>query len=151
MTQAEREELRAVGERLIAMAGSRQGTRAPVSDHVSFAREEVRRRRARELIFPSGFFGEPAWNILLDLFIAMHERRRLSVTDIFVFAGSSETSTLRYLKVLESSGYISRTPDRKDNRRTFIELTNLADCALRKVFDEMAPLSSDPPIARAEK
>ena len=129
-----------MGERLIAMAGAQHGEPGPIGDYLTFAREEVRRRRARETVMPREFFGEPAWNILLDLFVAAGERRRLCVTDIFVFAGASATSTLRYLKVLEAADYLARSPDPDDSRRTFVELTEFGETAMRKTLAMMAPL-----------
>ena len=140
MTQDQKDELRAMGERLIAIAGPQHGHPGPISDYLTFAREEVRRRRAREAVMPRDFFGEPAWNILLDLFIATGEKRRLCVTDIFVFAGASATSTLRYLKVLEAAGYLSRSRDQEDNRRTFVDLTEFGETSIRQTLAMMAPL-----------
>lgn len=140
MTQEEREELRALGERLIVMAGAPDGHPGPIGDYLSFAREELRRRRARETVMPREFFGEPVWNILLDLFVAAGERRRLCVTDIFVFAGASATSTLRYLRVLEAAGYLSRSPDPADSRRTFVGLTEFGSTTVRQTLAMMAPL-----------
>lgn len=151
MTQDQKDELRAMGERLIAMAGALEGHPGPIADYLTFAREEVRRRRARETVMPREFFGEPAWNILLDLFIAAGERRRLSVTDVFVFAGASATTVIRYLNILEAADYLKRTPDPDDNRRTFVNLTEFGETAIRKTLAMMAPLCSGIPDARADK
>ena len=140
MTQDQKNELRAMGERLIAMAGPLEGHPGPITDYLTFAREEVRRRRAREAVMPRDFFGEPAWDILLDLFIAAGEGRRLCVTDIFVFAGASATTVLRYLNILQAADYLARLPDPNDNRRTFVELTKFGDTTIRQTLAKMAPL-----------
>ena len=68
--------LRAVGSSAAAPAA---GQDHPV--WVELARQTYEDRRRRTKIFQSEeLFGEPAWDILLDLFIAAKERRRVSVT-----------------------------------------------------------------------
>ena len=42
--------------------------------HLALARELYSARRRRARFFPAALFGEAAWDILLDLYIARHER-----------------------------------------------------------------------------
>jgi len=50
------------------------------------ARHTYRRRRSRILFFEESLFGEPAWDLLLDLFIAAKERKRVPVTSACIGA-----------------------------------------------------------------
>lgn len=80
-----------------------------------------RRRRSRHL--PAGLFGEPAWDILLDLFIAAEEGRRIPVTSACIAADVPATTGMRWLQVLENSELVERRADPADGRRTHVALT----------------------------
>ena len=88
------------------------------------ARSVYRERRHRAEVFndPS-LFGEPAWDILLDLFIAAKERKRLPVTSACIGAAVPATTALRWLTVLEEKGLILRENDTADARRVFVRLS----------------------------
>ena len=80
-----------------------------------------RRRRSRHL--PAGLFGEPAWDILLDLFIAAEDGRRIPVTSACIAADVPATTGLRWLQVLENNELVERRADPADGRRTHVALT----------------------------
>lgn len=92
---------------------------------VELARSAYRDRRRRANIFADGtLFGEPAWDILLDLFIAAKERKRLPVTSACIGAAVPATTALRWLTVLEEKGLIVRENDASDARRVFVRLSS---------------------------
>jgi len=80
-----------------------------------------RRRRNRHL--PADMFREPAWDIMLDLFIAAEEGRRIPVTSACIAADVPSTTGLRWLQVLETRGFIDRRADPNDGRRTYVALS----------------------------
>lgn len=89
------------------------------------ARTTYRDRRKRSDIFNDpALFGEPAWDILLDLFIAAKERKRLPVTSACIGAAVPATTALRWLTVLEDKGLIVRENDIADARRVFVRLSS---------------------------
>lgn len=89
------------------------------------ARSAYRERRRRSEIFNDPtLFGEPAWDILLDLFIAAKERKRLPVTSACIGAAVPATTALRWLTVLEDKGLILRENDAADARRVFVRLSS---------------------------
>lgn len=92
-------------------------------DYARIARHFLDARRARLDIMPRELFGEPAWDMLLDLFIAHHEGKRISVSSACIASGGSATTALRWLSRLEALGLIVRVGDSADRRRIFIELT----------------------------
>jgi hypothetical protein len=87
-------------------------------------RQVIKRRRARELCFPSGLFADPAWDILLDLTVAHIERQDLSVTDVCVAAAVPQTTALRWIGTLEREGLIDRSSDPRDSRRVIVRLSS---------------------------
>jgi hypothetical protein len=66
------------------------------------------RRRRAEIAGTGDLFGEPAWDILLGLFIAGCEGRRLSIAAVCSGAGAPESTALRWITILEKRGMIVR-------------------------------------------
>ena len=99
-------------------------------------------RRKRDKILSGELFGEPAWDMLLDLYAAELEQRRRPVTALCADNGISLTSGLRWLQVLQKEGLIDRTADPHDGRRIFITLTDDAVARMDGLFviieDELA-------------
>jgi DNA-binding MarR family transcriptional regulator len=91
----------------------------------------VRRARSvRSDFFRSDLFGEPAWDILLDLYQSELAQRRVAVNAVCVGSGVAPTTAIRWLQTLENEGLVRRTPDPMDGRRVFVSLT---DAALRRL------------------
>jgi DNA-binding transcriptional ArsR family regulator len=90
---------------------------------LAIARElyTMRRRRGRHL--PDDLFGEPTWDILLDLYLAIGEGRRVPTTSACIGAHVPPTTALRWLRILEARGMVEREDDGRDGRRTFVRLT----------------------------
>jgi len=85
------------------------------------ARRTYRNRRSRNALFADeALFGEPAWDLLLDLFIAAKERKRVPVTSACIGAAVPTTTALRWLAVLEERGLVLREADPCDARRSAI-------------------------------
>jgi DNA-binding transcriptional ArsR family regulator len=90
------------------------------------AKEELSERRRRSTAFSPELFGEPAWDILLDLFVAKVGARKISVTSACIAADVPPTTALRWLTVLEGNGLICRQEDEFDQRRTWVTLSDEA-------------------------
>lgn len=91
---------------------------------VDLARWEYRCRRSRNLVFAdTRLFGEPAWDMLLDLFIAARAGQRVPVTSACIGAAVPITTGLRWLALLESLGLVLRDPDPSDARRALVRLS----------------------------
>jgi DNA-binding transcriptional ArsR family regulator len=90
---------------------------------LAFARESyaIRRRRGRYL--PADLFGEPTWDILLDLYVATRENRPVPTTSACIGAHVPPTTALRWLRILEARGLVEREDDGRDGRRTFVRLS----------------------------
>jgi len=100
-----------------------------VDAEIAFAQSLYEQRRARAAHFSDLAFTEPAWDILLYLFI----RQREMVTSGHACAGSgtNRTTALRHLDRLEHIGMIKRCDCDEDARVQFISLTEYALCQMR--------------------
>jgi len=92
---------------------------------LTVAQDIYRERQRRREFFDGDLFGEPAWDILLDLYICEKKGERVSITAACLGAGVPETTALRWLKQLEKGGLLLREADRRDARRSFIRLSEL--------------------------
>jgi DNA-binding MarR family transcriptional regulator len=96
---------------------------APPTDTVSFAQQLFSERRKREKHFEADHFGEPQWDIMLDLFIAEKGGNRISVSSACIGACVPPTTALRHIVWLTEQGHLERIPDENDSRRVYIKLS----------------------------
>ena len=90
---------------------------------LAFARETYNIRRRRSRFLPADLFGEPTWDILLDLYVATRENRPVPTTSACIGAHVPPTTALRWLRILETRGLVEREEDDRDGRRTFVRLS----------------------------
>lgn len=87
------------------------------------ARQASRRRAVRKKILGAdGAFSEPAWDMLIDLYIHEGEGKPVSTSSICIASGLPMSSALRLLQKLCETGAVTRTADPADGRRNFIRL-----------------------------
>lgn len=91
---------------------------------LAFARETYAIRRRRDRHLPGDLFGEPTWDILLDLYVATREGRPVPTTSACIGANVPPTTALRWLRILETRGLVEREDDGRDGRRTFVRLSS---------------------------
>ncbi|MBU7580430.1 MAG: MarR family transcriptional regulator [Porphyrobacter sp.] len=92
------------------------------------------RRRCRHL---SGeWFGEPAWEMLLELFIQFAGGARVSTKSLVIASGASDTTALRVIDRLEDAGLVERAPSQTDKRVTLLSLTRDGVVAVGMVLME---------------
>lgn len=87
-------------------------------------------RRQRRRYFSAELFGEPAWDILLDLFQARLEGKMITVTSACIAADVPLTTALRWLGVLEQEGLVERNRNVKDHRSIWVRLTDSGMAAM---------------------
>jgi DNA-binding MarR family transcriptional regulator len=110
-------------------------TRRPSADRVAAARALYAARRRRDKLFgPVDIFGEPSWDMLLDLYVAAGGGRELAVSSLCIGSVVPPTTALRYIALLEKLGFIHSIPDPADGRRRFLHLTDKAMDLLDSYF-----------------
>jgi DNA-binding MarR family transcriptional regulator len=108
---------------------------------VAEAMYRERRLRAKLLPEAANVLEEPGWDILLDLYVAQLQGRRVSVTSACLAACVPVSTALRYVGLLEECGLVCRRPDERDGRRSHLVLTNRGVEAM-SVFLERSGLAS---------
>ena len=107
-------------------------------------RQVIANRQARGRFFAPELFGDPAWDMLLDLTAAHGEGAQVSVTSLCIAAGVPATTALRWLTQMVESGIFVRVPDPADKRRAFIALSDRSLTAMAGYF---ASLRASVPLA----
>lgn len=97
-------------------------------------RQVIANRQARSRFFDPELFGDPAWDMLLDLTAAHAKGARVSVTSLCIAAGVPATTALRWLTQMVESGIFLRVPDPADKRSAFIALSEKAIAAMSGYF-----------------
>lgn len=93
---------------------------AGVTDKLQRAMLILRLRQARQSIFGPGLFGEPAWDMFLQLYASTLSGKKECVSSLCVASGVPYTTALRWIRLLERSGWVERYADPFDRRRTFM-------------------------------
>ena len=100
-------------------------------------RRIIRQRQLRARFFDGDLFGDPAWDMLLDLTAARAEHARVSVTSLCIASGVPPTTALRWIGQMSEAGLLERVEDETDRRRAFITLTDKAADNMARYFAEI--------------
>ena len=100
-------------------------------------RRIIRQRQLRARFFDGDLFGDPAWDMLLDLTAARAEHARVSVTSLCIASGVPPTTALRWIGQMTEGGSLERVEDETDRRRAFITLTDKAADNMARYFAEI--------------
>lgn len=88
-----------------------------LADHL---RELLKKESRRRRIGGGDVFGDPAWEMLLDLMLANIEGRRVSVSSACIASGAPMSTALRLVGRLVDEGVLCKQPDMTDRRRHFL-------------------------------
>lgn len=102
----------------------------PSEVFIRMADNELNVRQERRMRLGSTLFGEPAWEILLDAYLALGEGRLLKTTAVCAQADIPIATGLRYIAHLEGMGLVQRVQAENDSRVRHVTLT-------RKGVDEV--------------
>lgn len=102
---------------------------------ISFARQALHERRRRMEGFGAGFGGEPAWALLLIIYIGGGGPP--TIGHLADLAAVPLTSALRWLEYLEDQGLVVRSRHPNDARKTFIEITDRGREKMDRHFSEV--------------
>jgi DNA-binding MarR family transcriptional regulator len=89
----------------------------------SIARLLIQSQLRRRRMLPGIEFDQPAWDMILYLYVASVEKRRVSVTSLRVAAGVPKTTALRWIRDLVEAGHFVRLKDCQDGRRCHFDLS----------------------------
>lgn len=95
-------------------------------------------RRARRDFLPEELFHEPAWDMLLALYIAHVDRRTLNVKTLVACADAPVTTSQRWIDHLAKLGLVDRVIDPVDRRRVEVSLSDTGTQAIGLYLDHAA-------------
>lgn len=98
---------------------------------------EQRRLRPKHLNNEE-IFGEPAWDMLLDLYVHQAQNEKVSVKSACINSRAPTATALRWLNVLEMKGLVSCLDDPDDAQRRLIKLTPEGYEAMTRYLNEIA-------------
>jgi DNA-binding MarR family transcriptional regulator len=133
--QAQINELR---DRLWNSAGTREPETIDEAALSRLVKKILRLRRRRENAFGNDLFGEPAWDMLLEMYAAEQAQHKLSVSGTCYASAVPPSTALRWIVRLEKEGWVRRIKDPADGRRSWVVLTDRASQVMRDYLSEMA-------------
>jgi DNA-binding MarR family transcriptional regulator len=119
------------------------GQKATGSSQMSYmtlAGQLIKERALRTRHIDHSLFGEPTWDMLLDLFHCAEAGREVSVSSLCIASCVPGTTALRYISWLEEQNLIVRHKDQQDGRRIFVALAHEAWHAIASYLEEVARL-----------
>lgn len=121
-----------------AKDGERRDSEDPTDERLTTAIAWLRSRDERDRVFGADLFFDPAWNMLLDLYVNERRGAVVSVSSLCIAARVPSTTALRWLTLLERRGLIGRRPDDYDRRRSFLFLTGDGRAKIEATLDRAA-------------
>ncbi|MGB3794791.1 MAG: MarR family winged helix-turn-helix transcriptional regulator [Alteraurantiacibacter sp.] len=92
-------------------------------DNVLTALAEYTGRHRRQRHLPEFLFAEPAWNMLLDLYLQQADDRAVPITGACIASLAPPTTALRWISIMKDEGLVDERADIADGRRRFLRLT----------------------------
>lgn len=95
------------------------------------------RSRRTEFLSPD-LFGEPAWDMLLELFVCAIEQKRVTVGELCIASNVPQTTALRWIDFLVREELVTRRSDPLDGRRIQLELMPCAYATMRDYAEQLS-------------
>ena len=94
------------------------------------AEAHLEARQARNHFFPAHLFGEPVWDILLEMYVAEKKGYSINAQSASMATNAGEAVGLKAVHTLHSTGFVQRVADRFEPAKTNLELTPKAKDAM---------------------
>jgi len=126
----------------LAARGAGGGEQAPEGplplDLTAFARHLYKERRARDEMLGGDLFGDPMWDLMLELYAAAGEGEKVSVSSACAASGAPASSAIRYIKAMTKRGLLVRDDCPTDARRVYVRLSNHGRQVMTDLLNRMA-------------
>lgn len=139
--------------RLFARLASAPASAPPAADAgaLSLGRLDLARlilwgRGLLESEVASDLFADPAFNILLTLYVSRNEARDVSTSAACTASGVPTTTALRWINALARRGMIHKRSLASDRRFTYLELSEATCAALDRFFDLILDRATKRPL-----
>jgi len=101
-------------------------------------KEWRRVRLRRNAAMDTTIFRDPAWDMLLDLYCAEHEGKRLTVSQLSYGSGVPIATAIRHIDRMVDADLVKRLDDAKDQRCTIVALTPEAKAKFERFLEMSA-------------
>lgn len=103
---------------------------------LAIAQRILAARTRRTRIFGESLFGEPDYEIMLDLFVNEARQRKVSISSACIASGVPPTTALRHISNLVARGWVIRTDDPSDRRCATLSLSADSLAKIRRYLRE---------------
>lgn len=118
---------------------------------LSIANWSLKARRLREDMFGPGLFADPAWDILLDLYVAEAKGARVQVTSLALAARVPHSTAIRWAGIMTRAGLLDRQRDPADARRIHVSLSPRARRLMEEYLGKLSREGQTPVLAQARQ
>lgn len=126
------------------MDEAERGAATRDADLVDFARQVLAGRRQRDRYFDPMVFSNPAWDMLLAMYVAAAEGRVQSVLDCCAAAPVAQGVALRWLAYLKQEEMVIETRDALQSRQTHIRLSDQTHLTISAYLGSLIGLGLGP-------
>jgi hypothetical protein len=119
-------------------------------DLIGFARQILAGRQQRDRYFDPVLFSNPAWDILLNLYVAAADDRAMSALDSCGASAMPESVVLRWLSYLKQDEMVIESANPRHPRQTLLRLSEQARLTIRSYLGSLVKLGLGPAHARME-
>ena len=102
------------------------------------AKSQYSARRVRERFFEKKIFGEPAWDMLLELYASELNDEKISTSNLILSSSAPNSTALRWMKHLEDQGLVVKKSSNVDGRVQYQRITNVGFDGMTKYFESIA-------------
>ena len=113
-------------------------------DLTDYARQTLAGRKQRDRYFDPILFSNPAWDILLHLYVADAEAKPVSVLDSCLASTVPQGVALRWLGYLKQEEMVIEMPDPARPRQTIVRLSDQTRSAVSAYLGSLVSLGLGP-------
>ncbi|HEX8365239.1 MAG TPA: hypothetical protein VF603_08150 [Allosphingosinicella sp.] len=106
------------------------------ADHVAMAKALLIQSAVRRDMF-KGLFRQPAWDMLLTAYVALHEGVELTETAICAYSGEPAATARRWLRRMEQDGLVRHRRVAGDVTTVLVAITKGAAVRLQQLLENL--------------
>jgi DNA-binding MarR family transcriptional regulator len=107
----------------------------------AFARFLLHARRKRDIALAGIEFGEPSWDMILDLYVQHVAGQTVTVSSLCAASAVPQSTALRWIDAMASAGHFIRSRDPNDQRRIHVRLAPSLLVAIEAILTDMRQLA----------
>lgn len=109
------------------------------ANRIEWLKREINNKELRKNLFPDVMLGDPAWEMLIELYLALLETREVVTKELGIVASVPQTTSLRWIAHLQNSDLIVRN-SAEDRRCSHFALTELGLFKIEKYLSNVSSI-----------